>query len=111
MSVAFFIPFVLSGLAVLLAIYLQNVLGYSPLETGVLMLPLTIPRPDRLPCCRVDARRPLRRPPDRDRRHGRWPRSGVFLAGVGAQDVSSTSQMVPGIRPLCIRGRGRAAAR
>ena len=41
--VAFCVPFVLTGLAVLLAIYLQNVLGYSALETGVLMLPMTIP--------------------------------------------------------------------
>ena len=41
--VAFCVPFVLSGLAVLLAIYLQNVLGYSALQTGVLMLPLTVP--------------------------------------------------------------------
>lgn len=41
--VAFCVPFALSGLSVLLAIYLQNVLDYSPLETGVLMLPVTIP--------------------------------------------------------------------
>jgi EmrB/QacA subfamily drug resistance transporter len=41
--VAFCCPFVLSGLAVLLAIYLQVVLGYSALETGFLMLPLTVP--------------------------------------------------------------------
>jgi EmrB/QacA subfamily drug resistance transporter len=41
--VAFCVPFVLSGLAVLLAIYLQNVLGYSALETGLLMLPMTVP--------------------------------------------------------------------
>lgn len=41
--VAFCVPFVLSGLAVLLAIYLQNVLGFSPLQTGLLMLPLTVP--------------------------------------------------------------------
>ncbi len=41
--VAFCVPFVLSGLAVLLAIYLQNVLGYTALETGFLMLPMTIP--------------------------------------------------------------------
>ncbi len=41
--VAFCVPFVLSGLSVLLAIYLQNVLDYNPLQTGLLLLPLTIP--------------------------------------------------------------------
>ena len=41
--VAFCVPFVLTGLSVLLAIYLQNVLGYSALETGALLLPMTIP--------------------------------------------------------------------
>ncbi len=41
--VAFCVPFVLTGLAVLISIYLQNVLSYSALETGVLMLPMTIP--------------------------------------------------------------------
>jgi EmrB/QacA subfamily drug resistance transporter len=37
------VPFVLSGMAVFMAIYLQVVLDYSALETGVLILPLTIP--------------------------------------------------------------------
>jgi EmrB/QacA subfamily drug resistance transporter len=41
--VAFCVPFVLTGLSVLLAIYLQTVLGFSALETGALMLPMTIP--------------------------------------------------------------------
>ena len=41
--VAFCVPFVLTGLTVLLAIYLQTVLGYSALATGALMLPMTIP--------------------------------------------------------------------
>ena len=41
--VAFCVPFVLTGLSVLLAIYLQNVLGYSALATGALLLPMTIP--------------------------------------------------------------------
>lgn len=41
--VAFCVPFVLSGFSVLLAIYLQVVLDYDALETGALMLPLTIP--------------------------------------------------------------------
>lgn len=35
--------FVVTGLVVLLAIYLQNVLAYSPLATGALLLPLTLP--------------------------------------------------------------------
>jgi EmrB/QacA subfamily drug resistance transporter len=41
--VAFCVPFVLSGLSVFLAIYLQNVLGYTALEAGIRMLPLTVP--------------------------------------------------------------------
>ena len=41
--VAFCVPFVLVGLSVLLAIYLQTVLGYSALATGALLLPMTIP--------------------------------------------------------------------
>jgi MFS family permease len=41
--VAFCVPFVLTGLSVLLAIYLQNVLGFSALATGALLLPMTIP--------------------------------------------------------------------
>ncbi len=41
--VAFCVPFVLTGLSVLLAIYLQTVLGYSALATGALLLPMTIP--------------------------------------------------------------------
>jgi EmrB/QacA subfamily drug resistance transporter len=40
--VAFCVPFVLTGLNVLLAIYLQNVLDYSPFQAGLLMLPLAI---------------------------------------------------------------------
>jgi EmrB/QacA subfamily drug resistance transporter len=40
--VAFCVPFMLTGLNVLLAIYLQNVLGYSPLQAGSLMLPMVI---------------------------------------------------------------------
>ncbi|MDX6582624.1 MAG: hypothetical protein QOI10_1808 [Solirubrobacterales bacterium] len=41
--VAFCVPFVLTGLSVLLAIYLQLVLGFSALETGALLLPMSIP--------------------------------------------------------------------
>ena len=40
--VAFCVPFVLSGLNVLLSIYLQNVLEYSPFQAGLLMLPLAV---------------------------------------------------------------------
>lgn len=41
--IGFSAQFVVTGLVVLLAIYLQNVLDYSPLATGALLLPLTLP--------------------------------------------------------------------
>lgn len=41
--VLFFIQFALMGLTVFGAIYVQNLLGYSPIQAGLSMLPLTLP--------------------------------------------------------------------
>lgn len=42
-AIGFFAQFVITGLVVLLALYLQNVLGHTALTAGVMLLPLTLP--------------------------------------------------------------------
>lgn len=42
-AIGFTAQFVITGLVVLLALYLQNVLGHSALIAGVMLLPLTLP--------------------------------------------------------------------
>ena len=42
-GVGFCAQFVSTGFTVLVAIYLQDSLGYSPLQTGALLLPMTVP--------------------------------------------------------------------
>jgi EmrB/QacA subfamily drug resistance transporter len=41
-AVAFMVTFAMFGMFFFLALYLQNILGYSPLETGVRFLPTTL---------------------------------------------------------------------
>ena len=41
-AVAFMVTFAMFGMFFFLALYLQNILGYSPLETGLLFLPTTL---------------------------------------------------------------------
>lgn len=42
-AIGFAAQFVITGLVVLLALYLQNVLGHTALTAGVMLLPLTLP--------------------------------------------------------------------
>lgn len=42
-AIGFAAQFVITGLIVLLALYLQNVLGHTALQAGVMLLPLTLP--------------------------------------------------------------------
>ena len=72
-AIAFIVTFAMLGMFFFMALYMQNILGYSPLEAGVRFLPTTlmvvIVAPiagrliDRIGAAAADRRRP------RDRRH------------------------------------------
>ena len=91
--VALIITFAMMGVFFFLALYMQDILGYSPLEAGVRFLPSTLMIVAR-GAGRRPARRPLR-PALADRRRPGDPRRCRSTASPGSRSTPATSTCCP----------------